>query len=128
MNNNNRHYCFIINSIDPYCWDLNHILALPSGFVYRNRWLKKWIALDLQNEIKSLQSKRVLLILRDYENDELIPVRWGRIILAQLIGKVYYFEYQLEDIIDYDSDKSARDAQIQAFNKQFIVLLPATTG
>ena len=118
--NRNDHCCFIINSIVPYCWDLNHILALPTGFYYRNRWLEKWVDPSLKNNIEQLVSRRVLLMLRDYANDRLIPVRWGKLTFAQRIGQVFYFEYVLEDLVDYDSDETARTAQIDAFNREFL--------
>jgi len=116
----NDHYCFIINSIDPYCWDINHILALPSGFSYRNRWRQKWVDPSLVDNIQSLVSQRVLLILRDYDKDRLIPVRWGRISFAQRIGQVFYFEYDLENLVDYNADSNARTAEIDAFNRTFL--------
>lgn len=114
-----QHVCFIINSISPYSWDINQILALPSGFSYRNRWKERWVDTALKDNIIQINNKRVLLILRDFENDSLIPVRWGKIQVADRIGDIFYFEYELEGLISYDKDKATRQGQIDAFNREF---------
>jgi len=33
-----QHLCLIIHSHRPYCFDINQILALPSGFRFHNRF------------------------------------------------------------------------------------------
>jgi hypothetical protein len=114
-----QHVCFIINSIDPYCWDINQILALPSGFSYRNRWREKWVNTDLRDDITQIKNTKVLLILRDFEKDILIPIRWGIIQVAERIGDVFYFEYELGDLVKFDKDLGARNSQIDAFNREF---------
>ena len=114
--------CFIINSIIPYKFDVNQIVALRTGLTYRNRWKSQWVEPALSNNISELKSKEVLLVLRDWKKDRLIPLRWGTIYLATKIGDVFYFEYQLGDLVKYDSDEDARSKQIDAINRKFVQL------
>jgi len=122
--NNKRHCCFIINSIIPYRYDLNQIVALPSGCNYRNRWAEQWVDPSLRDNIEQLKFNDVLILLRDYDEDRLIPVRWGKLYLSQRIGSIFYFEYELCNIIRYSNDKDTRNAQIDAFNHKFHELHP----
>jgi len=117
--NKNQHCCFIINSILPYRYDINQIVALPSGFTYRNRWAERWVDPSLFDDIANLENKPVLLILRDFDQDRLIPLRWGRLYLAQRIGTIFYFEYELEDFVRYGADATKRTHQVEGFNRAF---------
>lgn len=120
--NRNEHCCFVINSILPYRYDINQIVALPAGFTYRNRWAQQWVDPSLSDDIAKLQGKSVLIILRDFDEDILIPVRWGKLYLTQRIGTIFYFEYELGDFVRYDADATKRTEQteqIEAFNRTF---------
>lgn len=109
-----EHLCFIIHSIRPYCFDFNVILALPSGFRYRNRFDRQWIERTVRESSSALSGMRVLLILRDTRNNNLIPVRWAILDSVQLVGGVLYFEYLLGDLIEYSSESNVRDQEIVA--------------
>jgi hypothetical protein len=126
------HFCFIIQSHNPYCFDLNEILALPSGFRYRNRFDTRWIEPVLQQEeMSSFLQKRVLVVLRDIESNQLIPARWGLIVSAIPVGEIFYFEYQLGDLIRYNSMNNVRLQEIvghtEAFSRNHH-WLPGITG
>jgi hypothetical protein len=54
-------------------------MALPSGFRFRNRFDLQWVHQDLRQDIEAIAGERVLLILRDVDNNKLIPFRWGSI-------------------------------------------------
>ena len=58
------HYCFIIHDNLPYCYDLNSILALPTGFRYRNRFSASWVEANLHDNIGALVGADVLIVLR----------------------------------------------------------------
>lgn len=122
------HYCFIIHSAIPYCYDFNTILALPSGFRYRNRFDTPWVDPNLHQNITALVGERVLLILRDQENNRLIPVRWATINVAQQIGRIYYFEYLLGDLIAYESDDLGRTEQLNKATARFHKYHPELPG
>lgn len=107
-----EHVCFIIHSHQPYCFDLNEMLALPSGLRYRNRFDNQWIQPNLRNGVENLIGERVLVILRDVENNTLIPVRWGAITIVQSIGKIVYFEYLLGDLVEYGTAANVRQQEI----------------
>jgi hypothetical protein len=125
------HYCFIIHDNLPYCYDLNSVLALPSGFRYRNRFSATWVEANLHGDISALEGAEVLIILRVQEQNLLIPARWGTIKVAQQVGSIYYFEYILGDLIQYSENLEERQREITAATRQFAethVWLPGTEG
>src|SRR5215475_15345710 len=79
------HYCFIIHDNLPYCYDINSILALPTGFRYRNRFRKIWVEGNLHDHIDTMVGSDVLIILRVQAQNLLVPVRWGNIKEAQQV-------------------------------------------
>src|SRR6266702_2231052 len=103
------HYCFVVHDNLPYCYDLNSILALPSGFRYRNRFSASWVEANLHSNIASMVGSEVLIILRIQEQNLLIPVRWGTIKVAQQVGTIYYFEYVLGNIVQYSEKPDERE-------------------
>lgn len=126
-----EHLCFIIHSHQPYCFDLNEILALPSGLRYRNRFDNQWIQPNLRNNIADLIGERVLILLRDVENNTLAPVRWGTITTVQSVGKIIYFEYLLGDLVEYDTAANVRQQEIIDRTATFAAehsWLPGTAG
>jgi hypothetical protein len=125
------HYCFIIHDNLPYCYDINSILALPSGFRYRNRFRKAWVEGNLHDHIDLMVGSDVLIILRVQEQNRLIPVRWGNIKEAQQVGDIYYFEYILDDLVEYSSDPDKRNEEINSTTRLFSdnhVWLPGVAG
>jgi hypothetical protein len=125
------HYCFIVHDNLPYCYDVNSILALPAGFRYRNRFRKTWVEGNLHGHIDTMVGSDVLIILRVQEKNSLIPVRWGKIKEAQQVGSIYYFEYLLDDLVEYSSDPDERSAEIARATQLFAdnhVWLPGTAG
>ena len=93
----------IPNAIDPYGYELINILAYPSGFQYRFRFDEEWVQEKLRNNITKLENKKAYIVLRDKATAIFYPIRFCTIKQANKIGKIYYFEYELGDIIDYDS-------------------------
>lgn len=94
-------------------------MALPSGMKFRNRFDVQWIRPELRDEIESTVGSRVLLILRDIDNNTLIPFRWGTIYKVERIAKVVIFKYYLGDIIEYGSDDNVIAEEIIARTKLF---------
>jgi hypothetical protein len=117
--NTAEHLCLIIHSHRPYCFDLCEIMALPSGMKFRNRFDVQWIRPELRDDIESTVGSRVLLILRDIDNNMLIPFRWGKIYQVERIAKVVIFKYYLENIVEYDSDDNVIAEEIIARTKMF---------
>lgn len=125
------HYCFVVHDNLPYCYDLNSILALPSGFRYRNRFSASWVEANLHGDIASMPGSEVLIVLRIQEQNLLIPVRWGTIRVAQQVGTIYYFEYVLGDIVKYSEKPDERAREIDNLTEKFAathVWLPGTKG
>jgi len=126
-----QHLCFIIHANVPYAYDFNAILALPAGFRYRNRFDERWVDPNLREDVEAATSVEVLLILRDQDANQLVPARWARIQLAQRIGRIYYFEYLLGDLVRYNPDEDKREeeiAQRTATLNQYHPALPGSAG
>jgi hypothetical protein len=115
----NSHLCFIIHANKPYCFDFNDILALPSGFKYRNRFDIQWVDPVLRDRIEEVVGQQVLLTLRDASNNRLVPARWGRVITAERYGRIAFFEYILGDLIEYGNDENVQTQQIISHTKTF---------
>ncbi|MCL5113732.1 MAG: hypothetical protein M1372_01000 [Patescibacteria group bacterium] len=109
----------IPNAIEPYGYELVNILAYPSGFQYRFRFDEEWVQEKLRNNIAKLNNKKGYIVLRDKDAAKFYPIRFCIIKQARKIGKIYYFEYELGDIIDYDSKENLAVEQIEDFNKKF---------
>jgi len=125
------HYCFIIHDNLPYCYDINSILALPTGFRYRNRFNAPWVEPNLHDNIGAMMGADVLVVLRVQKNNHLIPVRWGTIQVAQQVGSIYYFEYILGDLIRYSQKSADRANEISQATSLFSdthAWLPGTPG
>jgi hypothetical protein len=128
---NAQHCCFIIQAVRPYFYDLNQILALPTGFRYHNRYNQQWVDPNLRGNIAQLLGRRVLIIMRDRERNRLVPARWATISVAQSVGDVYYFEYRLGDLIEYAGDPQSRETNIAQYTEtlqRFHAELPGTAG
>jgi hypothetical protein len=111
------HCCFVIQAVPPYHYDLNQMLALPSGFRYRNRYSETWVDPNLRSNIKQLRQKRLLLVMRDKERNRLVPARWATIDHAQPVGNVFYFEYRLGDLVEYSREPDTRETEIHAYTR-----------
>ena len=124
-------FVFVIHDSVPYCYEINAILALPRGFRYRNRFATQWVEPNLRDTIANLQGKPVLLVLRDQEENKLIPFRWATIALAERSGNMFYFEYLVQELILYPDDSAGIEAQIQQATAAFAryhTWLPGTQG
>jgi hypothetical protein len=114
-----EHLCFIIHSHRPYCFDLDEIMALPSGMRFRNRFDIQWIRPELRDEIESTVGSRVLLVLRDIDNNTLMPFRWGKIYKVQRVARIVIFKYYLDDLVEYGSDDNVIAEEIKARTRMF---------
>jgi hypothetical protein len=119
----------IINSIPPYAFELNNILALPKGFNYRfrfqNKKKEKWMP-EIANP-KELTNTNGLIVLRDFQNTaKFFPIRHIHIIDVKIIGEIVYLEFNLEDRVVLNSDSNERIKQIKKFNERIIVDINVT--
>jgi hypothetical protein len=113
----------IVNSIEPYCFEINNVLAMPSGFTYRFRYQRKkqgeWMP-EIANP-KELNNCRALVVLRDFfVTAQLIPIRKIYITSILIIGDIVYIEYLLEERIAFNSNPDKRDKQIEKFNQRIV--------
>lgn len=111
----------IVNSIQPYCYELNNILSLPDDFSYRFRYQKKkqgnWMP-EITNP-NDLKNNKGLIVLRDFQDTaEFIPVRKIYIYNVIMIGDIVYIEYLLKEKIELSSKLDERERQINLFNQR----------
>ena len=85
----------ITNTIQPYCYDIAHVLGLPTNFSHRFRYLAKYI--KLSNDIKSIKGQDALIVLRNYETSDLIPVRYVNVEDVLTVGEINYIEFRMLD-------------------------------
>ena len=116
---NDRRIVYIIfNSIPPYAFEANIILALPDGMPYRARFRKEWHP-DINNP-RDIELRDGVLVLRDWDTGSLIPIRRIRIRKVDPVGDIYYIDYLLTNLIEYDSDDQTRDNQVKDFNERIL--------
>jgi hypothetical protein len=111
----------VINSIPPYAYEINNILALPNGVPYRVRYRKKW--LPNITDAKQISRRDGVIVLRNWDTGEFVPLRHINISTVDVVGNIYYINYLLKDLIDFDSDESLRTQQLQSFNAKLAVEL-----
>ena len=85
----------ITTSIQPYCHDIAHILGLPYDFQHRFRYRSKWI--DPACTRKYLEGKQTLLVLRDNEKAEFIPIRYAVIERVLQAGEINYIDFSVKN-------------------------------
>jgi len=73
----------------------------------------------VRDNLKDLPGEKGIIIFRDFISATFYPIRFFTLLKAQKIGKIYYFEYELEGIVDYDSDETWRRKQIAKINEDF---------
>jgi hypothetical protein len=126
-----QHCCFVIQAVPPYHYDLNQILALPAGFRYHNRYDEQWIDPNVRDNTSQLIGRSLLIVMRDRDRNRLVPVRWARLVVAQPIGNIVYFEYLLGDLIAYGRKADEREANIDQYTRllqRYRADLPGTAG
>lgn len=107
---------FITNVKSPYMYDIKHILALLTGLPYRFRYREKWVDPKLQGQSDSLVGRELLLVARDVSSNRLYPLRWANITDLQIIGDIYYFEYEVAEIAKYPDAPDAMQSCLNRFN------------
>jgi len=111
----------IFNSIPPYASEANNVLALPEGMPYRARFRQEWHP-DINNP-RDIEQREGVLVLRDWDTGRLFPLRRIRIRKVDPVGDIYYIDYVLTNLIEYDSDEQIRQNQIIDFNERILLEL-----
>ena len=88
----------ITNSISPYCYDIAHAIGLPTYFSYRFRYKSKLI--HLPYSIQEIKNKEGLIVLRQFESGELIPLRYIKTEFVRSIGDINYIEFFVDKFIN----------------------------
>ncbi len=114
-----NHIVMMPNMIIPYGYEIVPIMAYPAGFIYRFRFDEEWLSDRIKADVSSLSAKKGYIVFRDPESATFYPIRHITIKVAQRIGKYYYFEYELNEIFDFDSNETWRTKQITQFNDSF---------
>ncbi|MCW8889349.1 MAG: hypothetical protein OQL20_01660 [Sedimenticola sp.] len=113
-----NYLAIIPNAIDPYGYETVPILAYPEGFKYRFRYDEEWVENTLLHQTDII-NKPGYIILRDFENAVLYPIRFFKVVDFNKIGKIFYIEVKLGSLVSYDSETRHRQNQINDFNTKF---------
>lgn len=87
----------ITNSIIPYCYDVPYVLGLPSCFSYRFRYRGRWT--KLPNDTEAIKGQDGLIVLRNFDTGELVPLRFVTIKDVISAGEISYVEFQVRDYL-----------------------------
>lgn len=60
-----------------------------------------------------------MIILRDFDTSNLIPIRTGSVETISKIGETYYISYKLGQLVEFDSNTPSREKQVASFNSEF---------
>lgn len=106
------------NSIIPYCYDIGHILGLPTDLSHRFRYRARWIE-DTEN-ISNFKGEEGLIVLRNFATGDLIPVRFISVEDVIKAGDVYYIEFQLRGYFSIDQKNEIADRIIKILKEKGI--------
>ena len=85
----------ITNTKVPYCYDVAHVLGLPSSFSHRFRYRTRWVKIPYK--IEDIKGQEGLIVLRNFEKGDFIPMRYVEIEDVLSIGDIHYIEFRLKD-------------------------------
>ena len=114
-----NNFYIIANNIKPYAFESVKVLALPKGAKFKARFTREWIQNDILTYPHSLTGKHGSYILRDWETDTLVPLRYISVDRINPLGDIFIITYIVGDYIDYKHDKEERITQISKFNESF---------
>lgn len=97
----------ITNTIVPYCYDVAHVLGLPSSFSHRFRYRRRWVKIPYRME--DTKGREGIIVLRHFEKGDFIPVRYVKIEDVLSIGDIHYVEFQLKDYFPITMRQKASD-------------------
>jgi hypothetical protein len=83
----------ITNTIVPYCYDIHHVIGLPIDLSHRFRYRLRWV--KGISTAASLNNATALIVLRDFETSNLIPIRFVQIDRAVSFGDIWLLNFSL---------------------------------
>ena len=92
----------ITNGLDPYKYDVAHLLSLPNNFIHRFRYWSKW--LDPNINLKKIKNRAGAIGFRDFNTGKLTLIRKISIINLLTVGDINYIEFSLRNYIDKKND------------------------
>src|SRR6056297_2262441 len=90
-------FVLVTNSRPPYCFDVGHVLGLPTGCAYRFRYRKKWI--DPNQETCLVKGKPAVIVLRDFATAAFTPCRFAKISKVLPSGDFHWIEFELGEYV-----------------------------
>jgi len=103
----------IINTIHPYAYEVNNLLALPDGFSQRVRFRRRWIACDNPYDLVGCEG---LILLRVFDTAQIIPLRRAEIDQVTKAGDIVFIGFRARELIEFSSNSERRREQLQEFN------------
>ncbi len=93
-------FIVMTNAIRPYHKHNISILSLPPGGKYHFRYRRPYVSTDIPEDIAGLPG---LLVLRNKQTGELLPVRWCTGVRKEDFGEYIFFDFQFDAIFDVTS-------------------------
>lgn len=84
----------ITNTIAPYCYDIAHVLGLPTYLSHRFRYRANRVKLTCT--IEHIIGKETLIVLRNFDTGDFFPIRYAEIEDVLKVGDINYIEFCLE--------------------------------
>ena len=81
----------ITNSLMPYCFDVAHVLGLPFNLSHRFRYRERWISAT-----GDLSKSTALVVLRNFSDGQLIPLRYVQISHVRNMGGMAYLDFRVQ--------------------------------
>ena len=85
----------ITSSKLPYCFDIGHVLGLPTGNSYRFRYRSKWVVAD--QLVEPTINQRAVVVLRDFETGIFYPCRFVDVTQVQPAGNFMWLQFSVEN-------------------------------
>src|SRR3990172_4338085 len=104
----------IINTIPPYCYEINSILALPDGFEYRVRFQEKWIP-TITDPVR-IAGHPGLIVLRDFDTGRFSPIRHIFVTKVLRVGEFFHIRFQVRSLVELSSLGEERNRQLERFH------------
>jgi len=119
MTNEDLTLYVVPTTLVPYGYEVIPLLGLPTGVKSRFRFREEWVSEQVISDYAALKEIRLVVVLRDFANGQLIPLRRGTVEDIGKIGETFFISFRLGPLIEYDSDKTLRGNQLDSYNAKF---------
>jgi len=107
------------STLVPYGYEVIPLLGLPTGVKSRFRFREEWVSEQVISDYATLTEMHLVVVLRNFTNGQLIPLRRGTVENISKIGGTFFISFRLGPLIEYDSNITMRGNQLDSYNTMF---------